>query len=75
MTDLKTRRWDAWILLMLVIIKLAYEQLWGPMPGSESTAGGKVVVDAHLYGAIFGFVMMGFYALKDRHKKGLLAGR
>ncbi|MGD8938244.1 MAG: rhombosortase [Gammaproteobacteria bacterium] len=69
LADLKYRRWDSWILLVLVITKLAYEQIWGPMPGSESTAGGKVIVDAHLYGAIFGFFMMGFYMAKDRFWK------
>ena len=69
MADLKHRRWDSWILLLLVIAKLAYEQMWGPMPGSESTAGGKVVVDAHLYGAIFGFLAMSFYMIKDRLSK------
>ena len=26
------------------------------MPGSEETAGGNVIVDAHLYGAIFGVI-------------------
>ena len=38
----------------LVIAKLAFEQLSGPLPGSESTSGGAVIVDAHLYGAIGG---------------------
>jgi rhomboid family GlyGly-CTERM serine protease len=74
LADLKHRRWDSRILLALVIAKLVYEQAWGPMPGSESTAGGKVIVDAHLYGAIFGFLIMGFYMLKDRRKQGSLAG-
>ncbi|WP_455211331.1 rhombosortase [Kaarinaea lacus] len=67
--DLKYRRWDTWVLLVLVIAKLIYEQVWGPMPGSESTAGGKVIVDAHLYGAIFGFLTMGIYGIKDRFRK------
>lgn len=73
LADLKHRRWDSRILLALVIAKLVYEQVWGPMPGSESTAGGRVVVDAHLYGAIFGFLAIGVYALKDRSKRGSLA--
>jgi len=69
MADLKHRRWDTWVLLVLVIVKLMYEQIWGPMPGSESTAGGKVIVDAHLYGAIIGFLIMGFYIFRDRFLK------
>ncbi|WP_455205741.1 rhombosortase [Kaarinaea lacus] len=54
LVELKQPRWDSRILFSLVIVKLAYEQIWGPMPGSEETAGGNVIVDAHLYGAIFG---------------------
>ena len=73
--DLKYHRWDNRILLVLVLVKLLYEQIWGPMPGSESTAGGKVIVDAHLYGAVFGFLTMGFYALIDRRKQKLSTGR
>lgn len=43
---------EAWLLLALVTIKLTWEQFHGPMPGSESTAGGHVVVDSHLWGAL-----------------------
>lgn len=39
-------------LLILVTAKLAWEQSMGPMPGSESMTGGKVAVNAHLYGAV-----------------------
>jgi len=42
------------LLLLLVIAKLVWEQLHGPMPGSEATVGGSVVVNSHLYGAIAG---------------------
>lgn len=45
-------------LLLICVGKLLWEQLVGPMPGSEATAGGKVIVNAHLYGAIAG----GFFA-------------
>lgn len=41
-------------LLAIILGKLLWEQLAGPMPGSEATAGGKVIVNAHLYGAIAG---------------------
>lgn len=44
------------VILILIGTKLVYEQLVGPMPGSESAAGGTVIVNAHLYGAISGFV-------------------
>ena len=42
------------ILLLLLIAKIGYEQFNGPVPGSETTSGGPVVVDAHLYGALGG---------------------
>lgn len=47
---------EALVLALLVIGKLGWEQTVGPMPGSESGAGGAVIVDAHLYGAIGGLL-------------------
>lgn len=46
------------LLLALLAGKLAWEQLVGPLPGSEGLAGGRVVVDAHLYGAVTGLVVI-----------------
>jgi rhomboid family GlyGly-CTERM serine protease len=51
---LRQRRVDAVVLGLLLIAKLAWEQLAGPLPGSEATAGDVVVVDAHLFGTIGG---------------------
>ncbi len=45
---------DGWPLAILVIGKLVFEQWSGPLPGSAEAAGGPVVVDAHLYGALAG---------------------
>jgi rhomboid family GlyGly-CTERM serine protease len=42
------------ILLLLMAAKIGWEQWQGPVPGSETTSGGPVVVDAHLYGALGG---------------------
>jgi rhomboid family GlyGly-CTERM serine protease len=44
------------ILLLLLVAKISWEQFSGPVPGSESTSGGPVVVDAHLYGALGGIL-------------------
>jgi rhomboid family GlyGly-CTERM serine protease len=44
------------ILLLLLVAKISWEQFSGPVPGSESTSGGPVVVDAHLYGAVGGIL-------------------
>jgi rhomboid family GlyGly-CTERM serine protease len=46
------------VLLALLVIKLAWEQIGGAMPGSEAAAGGHVIVDAHLYGAVSGAVFV-----------------
>jgi rhomboid family GlyGly-CTERM serine protease len=43
-------------LALIVVVKLTWEQTVGPMPGSESTSGGAVVVDAHIYGAVGGLL-------------------
>ena len=51
---LANRSSQAVILAVFVTGKLAWEQLAGALPGSEATAGGAVIVDAHLYGAIGG---------------------
>ena len=42
------------IIFVAVTAKLVYEQIAGPLPGSEATAGGTVVINAHLYGAVGG---------------------
>jgi rhomboid family GlyGly-CTERM serine protease len=42
------------ILVLLMVAKIGWEQWNGPVPGSETTSGGPVVVDAHLYGAVGG---------------------
>lgn len=44
-------------MLVGVVLKLAYEQSVGPVPGSEASVGGVVLVDAHLYGAIGGLAV------------------
>lgn len=56
MYDMKSGRWDSKLLLALIIAKLLWEQLVGPLPGSEKAAGGNVVVDAHLFGALMGLI-------------------
>jgi rhomboid family GlyGly-CTERM serine protease len=45
------------LIAAFLVGKLLYEQLIGPLPGSESTAGGGVIVAAHIYGAISGALM------------------
>ena len=44
------------LLLALFAAKLSWEQMVGSLPGTSDMAGGPVVVDSHLYGAIGGAV-------------------
>ena len=55
------------ILLFLLAGKIAWEQFSGPIPGSEATSGGPVIVDAHLYGALGG--TLGAILMRIRVKK------
>lgn len=52
LAQLKRREPGALLLLVLLAAKLAYEQFVGAIPYSVEAAGGAVVVDAHLYGAV-----------------------
>lgn len=47
---------ERWLLVLLAA-KLAWEHWHGAMPGSEQFAGGNVIVDAHLYGAVTGLAI------------------
>ncbi|MDH3577919.1 MAG: rhombosortase [Gammaproteobacteria bacterium] len=58
---------EALILMLLLLGKLAWEQFSGPLPGSESTAGGTVVVDSHLFGALGGVVAAILLRIRVRH--------
>jgi rhomboid family GlyGly-CTERM serine protease len=53
----QVRRGEATTLGLVVLGKLLFEQLVGPLPGSEGTSGGAVIVDAHLYGVIGGVIV------------------
>ena len=52
----QTYKSTSMVMLLLLFGKLLWEQIFGPLPGSAAAAGGKVVVDTHLYGAICGLV-------------------
>ncbi|MCK5876272.1 MAG: rhombosortase [Candidatus Marithrix sp.] len=49
------------VLLVFLIIKLAWEQLYGGLPATADLTGGTVVVDAHLYGALIGISLPTFF--------------
>jgi len=62
------RRTDIQILGGLVLAKLLFEQFVGPLPGSEASSGGAVVVDAHLYGAMAGLLAAAIMRRHDKNK-------
>lgn len=52
---IRERDKESIVLLCFVLAKLAWEQFsGGPLPGSEATSGGNVIVNAHLYGTVGG---------------------
>ena len=48
---------EGWVLAGLLVVKLAYEQVWGALPFSGSDA---VIVSAHLYGVLGGALAAAF---------------
>jgi rhomboid family GlyGly-CTERM serine protease len=45
---------SGYVLVLLLAGKLLWEYMNGALPGSEEMVGGRVLVEAHLYGAIAG---------------------
>ncbi|MGB5166387.1 MAG: rhombosortase [Woeseiaceae bacterium] len=68
LVGLQQRRTDIQVLAGLVLAKLLFEQLVGPLPGSESSSGGAVVVDAHLYGAMAGLLAAAIMRRQHKNK-------
>jgi len=53
---LRRRDWDAWILAAFLLAKLVWEQTHGALPLSGAGSQLRVVVDAHLFGAMGGLL-------------------
>ena len=64
--SLGSGRSEIWILGVGLAAKLGYEQLVGPLPGSEHAAGGAVIVAAHAYGALAGALAAGLLMIRVR---------
>jgi len=47
--------WAKWLLAILTL-KLVWEMFMGALPGSTQMSGGKVIVEAHFYGALGGLI-------------------
>lgn len=63
LAHLRRRDLDGWILAVFIVAKLGFEQYNGAMPFSDS---GTTMVDAHLYGAVGGFVLALFLRSRPR---------
>lgn len=61
---LRTGQLDYWLIAAFLLIKLGYEQFFGPLPGSEDSTGGNVVVASHLYGAVAGALIGSFLTFR-----------
>lgn len=69
------RRWSyepraAMIMLAVLAAKLVWEQFAGAMPGTGALAGGAVIVDAHLFGAVGGIITAWACRLMNRKDVG-----
>lgn len=51
-------------LLILIVAKLTWEQLMGPLSSSEEVIGGMIIVDAHFYGGLSGLLLGIFFRWK-----------
>lgn len=54
------------LILGLLGAKLLWEQVYGSLPGTTAAAGGNVIVDAHLYGALAGLAAGGIMSHLSR---------
>ncbi len=52
------KRAIGWLLLLFILLKIGWEQWQGASPELEQLIGGKVILDAHLFGAIAGFTII-----------------
>jgi len=66
LSGIRERDRESIVLAAFVLAKLAWEQFSGPLPGSESTSGGAVVVDAHLYGVAGGLLAAAILERRSR---------
>ena len=62
---LRHRGWRGGGYLLLLAVKLAWEQTGGPLPGSAAVAGARVITEAHLYGAAGGAALALFLPLPN----------
>lgn len=68
--EIRSGRRSGYVLLILLGAKLIWEQLAGPLPGSVASAGGAIIIDAHLYGGLCGILAGGLLKPKTNLSHG-----
>jgi rhomboid family GlyGly-CTERM serine protease len=66
--DIRMRKWEGISFTIIILAKVIYEQIIGPLPGSEETAGGPVLVDAHFYGTMIGLGLAMIWLISSKRK-------
>jgi len=69
--ELKNARPEIWLLAVGLLAKLIYEQTVGPLPGSEESSGGPVIVIAHAYGACAGILAAVMILIRVRERASI----
>ena len=62
----RTRKVEAAIIASLMALKLGYEALVGPVPGSAGIAGGDIITEAHLLGSVGGIIAGTLFSIRVR---------
>ncbi|WP_083540963.1 rhombosortase [Photobacterium sanguinicancri] len=55
--DIKTKTKGGWLILLGLIAKIGWEQIFGGSMSSEALIGARVATEAHLIGAISGIIL------------------
>ncbi len=56
---------SGYVLVIVLLAKLTWEFFNGALPGAEDMAGGRVLTEAHLLGAIGGVLVWCYESMKD----------
>lgn len=57
---------SGYVLMVVLLAKLSWEFFYGALPGSEEMAGGRVLTEAHLLGALGGILVWSGEWIKNR---------
>jgi rhomboid family GlyGly-CTERM serine protease len=63
--DIRAGLKSGWLLLLGVWAKIAYEQGYGGNKDVAELIGASVAIEAHLYGALSGMLLLGYFLLRS----------